>query len=355
MDEYYNALKFRTSPKEYPYGIILADNNYMIRGILQNIYSLSDVLKSVYQDIPYRFSVFRVLDLDGNAINLSNSMMKSYFQDNSFIRTCDIHPIYNFHIDKVCTAWNIRGSDVREFVKTNSSQNSLYSSTITLNKAHTLVPLSSKVLSKKDPYDLEDESLIFDPNMDYRFLTDSKLKKMLDKDIADREVTIDNVYTTNVASGTKILQERLYVSSIHFKNINVLKRYQKFFSKHFKKDYPVIFSSYVDDPINHRVNKISSLRDNITISIGEIHNHSKNYEIIFNWDRVDDDDLYQDIITEIQNGGFYTDTPVSIKTPKKLENHYIYIDEERFVNKIKIVKKWQHCIKEIIVNNEGSV
>ena len=138
MDEYYNALKFKTSPKEFPYGIILSDDNYKIRGILQNIYSLSDVLNSVYIDIPYRFSIFRVLDGDQNAVNLSKGMMKSYFQDNSFIRTCDIHPIYNFHIDKVCTAWNIRGSDVREFVKTNSTQNSLYSSTITLNNTHTL-------------------------------------------------------------------------------------------------------------------------------------------------------------------------------------------------------------------------
>ena len=62
--------------------------------------------------------------------------------------------------------------------------------------------------------------------------------------------------------------------------------------------------------------------------------------------------MYDDIVKEINEGTFYTDKKIG-KNTQKLEDSPIYIDEEKFINKMKLQSKWKKCINSIVVNDSG--
>ena len=107
--------------------------------------------------------------------------------------------------------------------------------------------------------------------------------------------------------------------------------------------------SSVDNLINSRVRRLKSLSNDFAVRTGEISNRSKSYEVHFDFDYILCEDMEEDILKEIREGTFYTDKVVGKSFD--LENTPVYIDEEKFINKIKLKTKWKKCIESIVVND----
>jgi hypothetical protein len=357
FDAIYNYLGTKVDPNEYQYMLIIAPNSPVVDYLLTNP---EFVLCDDYPNVPNTFSLFTINDTERNnecidVVNCDSSVL-SPLDPKAFKRYSDITDTFKLPIYYVFTnsgPWVA----FKDYVKCYDDKSGMYmSNTIPISKKNELQVVSySRSYDKLGP-DKENNYLVFDGVGKFSYLFDKKLDVRLKKlvDSGDAVVTEISTKTTllNYKTNEKTVN-RFYAHCILFKKESLAKVYKQYFKKHHDYDVHFAMSSAADDVINQRVNKIKSLAEFLVVRVGEIGNKRKLYEVIFDWDYVDEYELKPSILSEIKEGTFYTDRVISNKEDCDLTGVPIYIDEGKFINKIKIMKKWKDCIDEIIINKRA--
>lgn len=359
FDAVYNYLGTGVDLNEYQYMLIIAPKSHVVDAFLANP---QEVLKQSYPNVPNTFSLFTIKnsERDNECIDVMNckSSVLSPLDTKAFKRYGDITDTFKISADYVFTH---NGSWVafKDYVKRYDDKSGMYmSNTIPISKKNELRVLSySSDMDKRLSPAKENYYLIFDSVGKFSYLFDKKLDTRLKKLIDTEDAIVTEILTDTLIDDYESIKgsvNRFYAHCILFKKESVAKVYKQYFAKHHDYDVHFAMSSAADDIINQRINKIKSLTEFLDVRVGEIGNKSKLYEVIFDWDYVDDYELKSSILSEIKDGTFYTDKVISNKKDGDLTNVPIYINEEKFINKIKLMKKWKDCIEEIIVNERLS-
>jgi len=197
--------------------------------------------------------------------------------------------------------------------------------------------------------------IVFDPDHHYDYMFDKRFEKRVLKDIKHDVLRVTDVFQhidhTDLNSATKYKTRKFFAHVMVFKKRSSMEEYGYYFTKKCNRDCHFGMHSSVDDPVNNRVRRLKSLTEDLNIETGTVSNKSKSYEVLFDWEYVASEDLFDDIIREIDAGTFYTDKKIG-KNVESLMSIPIYIDEEKFINKMKLQTKWKQCIETLIVNNE---
>lgn len=354
-------------PTEYPYMMIIAlhdkDSSQMVEkpelskkesGFYLNTHNLS----------PTTFNLMNITSHKAKTDVIPLSEVKPKILktlDSSFKRGDQMCDTFRLELREVAT----RDEDyhsLREHIntlETNKKEKYLYATRaygIDLDDSNYRIrSIGEGAISLDDKYVDNDNVVIFDPRNYYSYMFDKRFEKRVLKDIEHDVLRVCEVYQyiehTNLNSASKFETRKFFAHVLVFKSRTRMEDYGRYFMKKYDRDCHFGMHSSVDDPVNNRVRKLRTLKDDLNITTGRVSNKAKSYQVNFDWDYVLCEDMYDDIMKEINEGTFYTDKKIG-KNTQKLEEAPIYIDEEKFINKMKLQTKWKRCISSIVVNNQ---
>lgn len=365
-DQMYPLLGNDIDPTEYPYMMVIALHDNRSTEFVENPISIKKD-SSFYTNgdgiSPTEFGLMNITGSNSktDVIPLKDVKPKIYKTlDDSFKRGDMMTDIFRVNLSNV----RVHDEDhysMREHVNSIESPNDekyLYSTRaegLDLDKNHRLRSVGRGIFQTDDKYTNNDNALIFDPRGYYDYMFDKRLEKRVKKDIEQEALKVCPVYTshqhTNLNSATITISNHFFAHVLVFKTRSKMEDYGQYFLKKYDRDGHFGIHSSVDDPVNNRIRRLKSLSKDLNITAGRVSNKTKSYEVKFDWDYVICEDMYDDIIKEIDEGTFYTDKKIG-KNKQNLETAPIYIDEEKFINKMKLQSKWKRCINTIVVNDQ---
>jgi len=355
------------NPQEYPYMMIIAlhDNNSSKlvetpdlsrkdSGFYLNTHDLSPTTFSLMNITSHnaKSDVYKISDVKPKVLKTL---------DSSFKRGDEFCDTFRLEFSEVATRdedhYSLR--EHIESLETSKKEKYLYSTRIQGidldDSNYRLRSIGAGAFALDDKYTDNDNVILFDPRGYYDYMFDKRLEKRVLKDVEHGDIKVTDVYQqiehTNLNSATKMTTRKFFAHVLVFKSRARMEDYGRYFIKKYDRDCHFGMHSSVDDPVNNRVRKLRTLKGDLNIVTGQVSNRAKSYQVKFDWDYVLCEDMYDDIIREINEGTFYTDKKIG-KNTQKLEESPIYIDEEKFINKMKLQTKWKKCIDSIVVNNQ---
>ena len=364
-DDMYDYLVDGVKPEDYPYMMIVALHDHRSQDYVQNPHKLRRQEEGFYLSnemlSPTEFSLFNIIS-DGkkDIVPLKDVKPKLFKHlDKSFKRADEVSD--NFKIDFGCVVSREEEYfSIREHVDDSrfTKEKNMYSTRaygVELDNDHNIRCIGSNAFTLSDDYTANDNVIIFDPRQHYEYMFDKRFNARVSRDIETECLKLSKLYASiqfkNLNAATFDINQGFFAHVFLFKTRTKMESYGHFFQKKYDRDCHFGMHSSVDDPVNKRVKKLSSLSKDLDIRTGPVSNKNKPYEIIFDWDYVEMEDMYDDILKEISEGTFYMDKKIG-KNTRNLEKSPIYIDEEKFINKMKLKTKWKKCINSIVVNDQ---
>ncbi len=367
-DAMYSELSNPVNPEEYPYMMVIALHDRHSNEIVENPIMTrkeSGFYLNTSDLSPTTFNLMNITShkAKGDVYKLSDVKPKIFKAfDSSFHRGDEMTD--TFFVDFSCVATRDEEyHSMREHIstfETNKKEKYLYSTRgqgIDIDDSnYRLRSIHGSAIGLDDKYVNNNNVIVFDPHGYYNYMFDKRFEKRVVKDIEHDVLKVTDVYLniehTNLNSATKFKMKTFFAHVLVFKSRSRMEDYGRYFMKKYDRDCYFGMHSSVDDPVNNRVRKLRTLKGDLNIITGPVSNRAKSYQVKFDWDYVLCEDMYDDIVKEINEGTFYTDKKIG-KNTQNLEDSPIYIDEEKFINKMKLQTKWKKCIDSIVVNDNG--